>query len=165
MVLRGTRCRCAVWFLVPLLIAVARSPAGAQSSLDPYMDRIVTQIRADLPDLPEYEPLVVLEVRHEGGDYRVEASSLIEHRLVDAFARQRVRIVDESARRRILDRLEECYEEERGLCDVEKVIREYRPAGAWVTGRVLPAQSGVDLRVHVVAALSTSDASPGEIVG
>ncbi|NIR60453.1 MAG: hypothetical protein GWO02_13525, partial [Gammaproteobacteria bacterium] len=97
-------------------ICDAAQDGPIRDGLDDHLARLVTEIRASLPDLEGYEPFVILPVLHDERGYRVRASDLLERRLATALAAQGVRVIDRAARQRILDDLETCYTVEAPFC-------------------------------------------------
>lgn len=157
---------------LPLLVlAASATTAHAQQKgptrdeLDGYLSRLVTEMRADVPDLERYEPVVVLHVLHDERGYRVQASDLLERRLTDALASQGIRVIDPMARQRILDGLETCYTDEAPFCRASDVVGRFQTAGGILEGSVLPIRGGTELRLKLVVAAGGSELSPGEILG
>ena len=153
--------------LLTMLAAAAAAQQGdpTRDELDSYLGRLVTEMRADVPDLERYEPLLVLHVLHDERGYRVQASDLLERRLADALAAQQVRVIDPVSRQRILEDLEACYTDEAPFCRASDVVGQFQTAGGVLEGSVLPVRSGTELRLKLVVAAGSSDYSPGEIVG
>jgi hypothetical protein len=147
------------------LTADAQQGAPTRDQLDDYLGRLVTEMRAEIADLERYEPLLVLHVLHDERGYRVQASDLLERRLSDALAAQRVRVIDQTARQRILDELEACYIDEAPFCRASDVVGQFQTAGGVLEGSVLPVRSGTELRLKLVVAAGASELSPGEILG
>ena len=147
------------------LTADAQQGAPTRDQLDDYLGRLVTEMRAEIADLERYEPLLVLHVLHDERGYRVQASDLLERRLSDALAAQRVRVIDQTARQRILDELEACYTDEAPFCRASDVVGQFQTAGGVLEGSVLPVRSGTELRLKLVVAAGASELSPGEILG
>ncbi len=145
--------------------AHAQQKSPARDELDSYLSRLVTEMRADVPDLERYEPVVVLHVLHDERGYRVQASDLLERRLTDALAAQGVRVIDPMARQRILDGLEACYTDEAPFCRASDVVGRFQTAGGILEGSVLPVRGGTELRLKLVVAAGSSELSPGEILG
>jgi hypothetical protein len=153
-----------------LALALAPSTGAAQAGtsrddLDDYLGRLVTEVRAFVPDLEIYEPFLVLAVVHDERGYRVRASDLLERRLADALAAQRVRVIDQAARQSILDQLEACYTEEAPFCRASDVVGRFQTAGGIFEGSVLPVRGGVELRLKLVIAVGAGELSAGEILG
>ncbi|MGD8867208.1 MAG: hypothetical protein PVI01_06250, partial [Gemmatimonadales bacterium] len=145
--------------------------AGAQQAepnreaLDGHMARLVAEMRADVPDLDIYEPLVVLRVVHDERGYRVQVSDLLERRLTEALAAQGVRVIDPMVRQRILDELEQCYTGEAPFCRAADVVGRFQTAGGTLQGSVLPVRNDTEFRVRLLAGGGVQQRSPGEIVG
>jgi hypothetical protein len=152
------------WGLVPS-VAGAQEAGLTRDQLDDYLGRLVTEVRADVADMERFEPFLVLHVLHDERGYRVRASDLLERRLADALAAQRIRVIDQTARRRILDDLEECYTDEAPFCSASDVVGRFRTAGGVFEGSVLPVRGGTELRLKLVVAAGAAGLSPGEIVG
>jgi hypothetical protein len=151
--------------LCALADAAAQQPVPTREELDGHLARLVTEMRADVPDLDQYEPLLVLHILHDERGYRVQASDLLERRLTDALAAQRIRVIDQSARQRILEDLEDCYTEEAPFCRASDVVGQFQTAGGLLEGSVLPVRFGTELRMKLVVAAGATELSPGEIVG
>jgi hypothetical protein len=137
----------------------------SREQLDDYMARLVTEIRATVPDLEVYEPFLVLHVLHDERGYRVGASDLLERRFTTALAEQRVRVIDQAARQRILDDLEACYTDEAPFCRASDVVGRFQTAGGIFEGSVLPVRGGTEFRAKLVVATGGAELSPGEILG
>jgi hypothetical protein len=152
------------WGLVPS-VAGAQEAGLTRDQLDDYLGRLVTEVRADVADMERFEPFLVLHVLHDERGYRVRASDLLERRLADAIAAQRIRVIDQTARQRILDDLEECYTDEAPFCSASDVVGRFRTAGGVFEGSLLPVRGGTELRLKLVVAGGAADLSPGEIVG
>jgi len=161
------RTNLAVLLLVVLgsLNADAQEDVPSRDQLDGYLGRLVTEMRADITDLERYEPLLVLHVLHDERGYRVQASDLLERRLSGALATQRVRVIDQAARQRILAELEACYTDEAPFCRASDVVGQFQTAGGVLEGSVLPVRSGTELRLKLVVAAGATEFSPGEILG
>ena len=52
--------------------AVAQQDNPARDGLDDHLARLVTEIRADVPDLEGYEPFIVLPVLHDERGYNIQ---------------------------------------------------------------------------------------------
>ncbi len=169
----SVRCRLAISLGVALAFhavvassyVIAQQDNPARDGLDDHLARLVTEIRADVPDLEGYEPFIVLPVLHDERGYRVRSSDLLERRLTSALAAQGIRVIDPAARQRILDELENCYTDEAPFCRAADVVGRFQTAGGIMEGSVLPIRGGVELRVKVVVAAVVSELSPGEILG
>ncbi|HSG82684.1 MAG TPA: hypothetical protein VLC48_10560, partial [Gemmatimonadota bacterium] len=139
--------------------------ATSRDELDGYLARLVTEIRASVPDLETYEPFLVLSVLHDERGYRVQLSDLLERRFTSALAEQRVRVIDPQARQRILEELEACYTDEAPFCRATDVVGRFQAAGGIFEGSVLPVRGGTEFRAKLVVAVGGGELSPGEILG
>jgi hypothetical protein len=136
-----------------------------RDELDDHLARLVTETRASIPDLENYEPLVILPVLHDERGYRVRASDLLERRLATALAAQGVRVIDQATRQRILEDLQTCYADEAPFCRARDVVGRFATAGGILEPSVLPVRGGVELRVKLVVAAGASELTAGEILG
>jgi hypothetical protein len=143
----------------------ADAQGTSREQLDDYMSRLVTEIRASVPDIGSYEPFLVLHVLHDERGYRVQASDLLERRFTTALAEQRVRVIDQQARQRILEELEACYTEDAPFCRASDVVGRFQTAGGIFEGSVLPVRGGTEFRAKLVVATGAAELSPGEILG
>jgi hypothetical protein len=163
------RIRLAVGLFLPALFfaanAAAQQTGPNREELDGHLARLVTQMRADVSNLEDYEPLLVFHVLHDERGYRVQVSDLLERRLTDALAAQGVRVIDPIARQRILDDLEDCYTDEAPFCRAADVVGRFQTAGGVLEGSVLAVRGGTELRLKLVVAGGVGGLSPGEIVG
>lgn len=145
-------------------------PVEAQQTesdrLAPHLDGLVTELRSRVSGMDDYEPLLVLNVLHDGGGYRVRASGRLERRLTEALARQKLRVVDQESRRELLSRLRECYTDSvrTAFCEPEQVIGNTHPAAGLIEGYVREAPRGTTLRLRLVTGRESGGYSIGEIV-
>ena len=151
--LRGAMCACLmVWVGGSIVVPNAIAQGASREQLDDYLGRLVTEIRASVPDLSTYEPFLVLHVLHDERGYRVQASDLLERRFTTALADQRVRVIDQQARQLILEELEACYTEEAPFCRASDVVGRFQTAGGIFEGWVLPVRGGTEFRAKLVVA-------------
>jgi hypothetical protein len=146
-------------------IARAAQVDPVRDELDDHLARLVTETRASVPDLENYEPFVILPVLHDDRGYRVRASDLLERRLATALAVQGVRVIDQATRQRILEDLKTCYADEAPFCRARDVVGRFATAGGILEPSVLPVRGGVELRVKLVVAAGASELTAGEILG
>ncbi|UCC73423.1 MAG: PEGA domain-containing protein [Gemmatimonadota bacterium] len=151
--------------LWPLLAGAAQAHGPVRDELDDHLARLVTEIRASVPDLGNYEPFMVLPVLHDERGYRVRASDLLERRLATALAAQGVRVIDQATRQRILEDLQTCYTDEAPFCRARDVVGRFATAGGILEPSVLSMRGGVEVRVKLVVAAGASELTAGEILG
>jgi hypothetical protein len=154
-----------LWVGGSIVVPSAIAQGASREQLDDYLGRLVTEIRASVPDLSIYEPFLVLHVLHDERGYRVQASDLLERRFTTALAEQRVRVIDQQARQLILEELEDCYTEDAPFCRASDVVGRFQAAGGILEGSVLPVRGGTEFRAKLVVATGNAELSPGEILG
>lgn len=162
----STRLRAWGAFLIAALLCGAPASYAQQPEPDlgVHLDRLVNRLRGTVPNLPSYQPLLVLNVLHDGGGYRVQASGRLERRLVESVANAGLRVIDQASRRQMLEQLRRCYTEQRPLCQPEQVIGSTHPAAGLIEGYVQQTSRGTRLRVRLVAGREGEGYSIGEVV-